>query len=165
MVWRAVLVILAGCLGAMGQTNVTSFTVTPAALNFAAIDPDTGGPAVQSSTALTRLTNTGVQRPWTLYVESDTATLAGCTHIPASALVVTCTIATLDSNNMSGKAYCKSSPVQVSTTRSVIAYGTQGNRDVTITAGFQVAFTDSWRYRAALSPACTVSLRYTMDAP
>ncbi len=163
--WWAALVSFAGCIGAMGQTNVTSFTVTPTALSFAAIDPDAGGPAAQSSTAVTRLTNTGVLRPWTLYVESETATLAGCAHIPASALVVTCTTATADSSNSSGKAYCNSSPVPVSTSRSVIANGAQGNRDVTITVGFQVSFADSWRYQAVLAPACTVSLRYTVDAP
>ncbi len=164
MVWRIALVILAGCLGAMGQTNVTSFTVTPTALNFAAIDPDTGGPAAQSSTAVARLTSAWL-RPWNLYVQSETPTLTNCGSIPASALIVRCQTATITSLFNLGSATCNSSSIPVSTTQATVAGGTQGIFGNTITVNFQVSFADSWRYRAALAPACTVSLRYTVDAP
>ena len=160
--WRVVLILVAGCLGAAGQTDITSFTVTPTALNFAAIDPDTGGPAAQSSTVVIRFSG-AFFRPWTLYVQSESPTLSNCGSIPASALVVRCASASI--NGWLGSASCNASSIPVSTTPATLAAGNQGIFSTPITVNLQVSFADSWRYRAALLPACTVSLRYTADLP
>lgn len=147
------------------QTRITQYFVTPAALAFSATDPDEGGPAPQQVSITVRLEHTQVQRSWTLYVESETDSLSGCGYIPASALTAACTSATHDSGNNSAKAYCTSAPVPVSTTRAVVAYGNQGNRDHNLAVNLKISMADSWRYQAAVSPACTTSLRYTMVAP
>jgi len=160
--WRIALVIFAGCLGAMGQTNVSSLTVTPTTLNFTAIDPDTGGPAAQSTTAVTRISGSWFGA-WYLYVQSETPTLTNCGSIPASALVVRCQTASI--NGWLSNASCNSSSIPVSTTQATMASGNVGILSSAITVNFQVSFADSWRYRAALAPACTVSLRYTVNAP
>jgi hypothetical protein len=162
VMWRIALVIFAGCLGAMGQTNVSSLTVTPATLNFTAIDPDTGGPAAQASTAVARISGAWFGA-WYLYVQSETPTLTNCGSIPASALVVRCQTASI--NGWLSNASCNSSSIPVSTTQATMASGNVGIFSTMITVNFQVSFADSWRYRAALAPACTVSLRYTVNAP
>jgi hypothetical protein len=159
----AVLLALAAALAA--QTRIAQFAVTPAAMSFQATDPDLGGPAAQTATVVFRLENTQVQRPWTLYVQAESASMSGCSSIPASALTATCTSATHDSGNNSGKTYCTAAPIPISTSRAVVAYGNQGNRDHNAWVGIAVSMADSWRYQAALSPACTISLRYTLDAP
>ena len=160
--WRAALVIFVGCFEAMGQTNVTSFTVTPTALNFAAIDPDTGGPAAQPSTAVARISGAWFGA-WYFYVQSETPTLTNCGSIPASALIVRCQTASI--NGFLSNASCNSSSIPLSTTQATMASGNVGIFSSTITVNFQVSFADRWRYRAALAPACTVSLRYTVNAP
>lgn len=160
----AALLLLLQAPGA-AQTRIAQFVITPTQLSFTAIDPDQGGPAPQSTAATFRLLGPNVQSPWTLYVESESASMSGCGSIPASALKVTCTSASHDSGNNSGKAYCAASPVAVSTSRAVAAYGNQGNRDHNVRVDLQVTMADSWRYQAALSPSCTISLRYTVDAP
>jgi hypothetical protein len=162
MMWRIALIIFVGSLGAMGQTNITSFTVTPMALNFAVIDPDTGGPAAQSSTAVTRISG-AFFGAWYLYVQSETPTLTNCGSIPASALIVRCQTASV--NGFLGSATCNAAAIPVSTTQATVASGNVGIFSTAITVNFQVSFADSWRYRAALAPACTVSLRYTVNAP
>ena len=159
------LVLLALQAPVEAQTMITQYFVTPTALAFSATGPDQGGPAPQQASITVRLERTQVHRSWTLYVESETASLSGCNSIPASALTASCTSATHDSDNNSAKAYCTASPVPVSTTRAVVAYGYQGNRDHNLSVNLQISMADSWRYQAALSPACTISLRYTMDAP
>lgn len=162
---QAALVLVSFQFPAAAQTRIAQFSLTPTALSFAAADPDQGGPAPQLVSIAIRLERTAVQRPWTLYVESETEAMAGCGSIPASALTAACSSANHDSGNNSGKAYCAASPVQVSTSRAVVAYGNQGNRDHNLWITLQISMADSWRYQAALSPACTISLRYTLDAP
>ncbi len=160
--WRVVLILVAGCLGVAGQTDITSFTVTPTALNFTATDPDTGGPAAQSSTAVIRFSG-ALFRPWTLYVQAEGPTLTNCGSIPASALILRCSTASI--NGWLDSASCNASSIPLSTTPATLAAGNQGIFSTAITVNLQVSFADSWRYRAALAPACTVSLRYTADLP
>jgi hypothetical protein len=162
---RLAAVLLAMTAAVAAQTRITQFTVTPATMSFQATDPDQGGPAPQNSTVVWRLENTAVQRPWTLYVQAESASMSGCSSIPASALTAACTSATHDSGNNSAKMYCTAAPIPISTSRAVVAYGNQGNRDHNALVGIAVSMADSWRYQAALSPACTISLRYTLDAP
>ncbi|MBA3973036.1 MAG: hypothetical protein C0504_02320 [Candidatus Solibacter sp.] len=160
--WRIVLILVAGCLGAYGQTGITSFTVTPSALSFTAADPDTGGPAAQSSTAVIRF-NGAFFRPWTLYVQSEGPTLTNCGSIPASALVLRCT--SESGKGFLGSTSCNASPIPLSTTSATHAAGNQGIFNSAITANLQVTFAGTWRYRAALAPACTASIRNTADLP
>lgn len=159
--WRIALILLACCLGATAA-DITSFLVTPAAMNFAAIDPDTGGPAAQSSTVSIRFTGSFFGA-WTLSVQSEGPVLINCGTIPASAVAVRCVSATID--GWFGGASCNGSPIPVSTSPAILATGGEGIFSSNITVNLQVSFADSWRYRAALAPACTVSLRYTADLP
>lgn len=163
--WRiAVLTFLALTPALFGQTDIRTFTLTPMTLSFTAVDPDTGGPAPQSSTATVTWQGAWF-RPWTLYVQAESSSLTNCGFIPASAVVARCTSATITGFWGLGSASCNSATIPVSTSPAVVASGTQGAFNNTVTVNVQTSFADSWRYRAVLAPACTVSLRYTVDAP
>jgi hypothetical protein len=153
------------CLGlaAAGQAQIQSFTVTPGALSFTAIDPDTGGPAPQSSTLEVRFRGFPT-RYWTLHVQADSAALENCGAIPASAVQVRCESASF-SGSGPGNAACNSAAIPLSATPQLLVQGRQGNQANTITVNLRVAFADQWQYPAALAPACTISLRYTVDIP
>lgn len=150
-------------LAVAAPAQIHSFTVTPGALSFAALDPDAGGPAPQTSQAVARFSGSP-SRDWTMSVQAETASLENCGHIPASALEVRCETATLVGTGPVN-AVCNSSVVPVSTSPQIVAQGRQGNHANTLTVQLQVSFADRWRYRAAVSPACSVSLRYTVDIP
>jgi hypothetical protein len=149
-------------LAVASPAQIQSFTVTPGALSFTALDPDTGGPAPQTSQAVVRFRGSP-SRDWTISVQAETASLENC-GIPASAIEVLCQSATLAGTGP-GNAVCNSSAIPLSSMPQVVAQGRQGAQVSTVTVNLQVSFADRWRYAAAVSPACLVSLRYTVDIP
>lgn len=150
-------------LAVASPAQIHSFTVTPGALSFTAVDPDTGGPAPQTSQAVARFRGSP-SRYWTMSVQAETASLENCGGIPVSAIEVLCQSATLVGAGP-GNAVCNSSAIPLSSTPQVVAQGRQGTQVSTVTVNLQVSFADRWRYPAAVSPACSVSLRYTVDIP
>ncbi len=149
---------------AAGLAQIQSFTVTPGALSFVALDPDTGGPAPQSSEVAARFQGRLFQ-PWTLYAQAETPSLESCGQVPASALRLRCQSATITSFLNLGSAACNSGEIPLSTTPQIVAQGSQGLFVNRLTVNVRLAFADRWAYPAALAPSCTVSLRYTVDVP
>lgn len=149
---------------AAGQAQIQSFTVSPGALSFMAVDPDTGGPAPQTSTVAAQFQG-GLFRPWMLYAQVESPSLESCGQVPASALRLTCQSATITSFLNLGSAACNSAVLPLSTTPQIVAQGNQGIFINRLTVNVRLAFTDQWRYPAALAPACSVSVRYTVDIP
>ena len=150
-------------LAVTAPAQIQSFTVTPGALSFTALNPDTGGPAPQASTVVV-VFNGRPSGSWVLYVQAESANLENCGTVPVSAVEVRCVTASLAGNGP-GNAACNSSALSLSSSPQMVAQGRQGNRLSTMTVGLQLGFADQWRYRAALSPACSVFLRYTVDIP
>lgn len=151
-------------LAVASPAQINSFTVTPGALSFMAVDPDTGGPAPQASLAYVTFRATWFQ-PWRLYVQAEMPSLESCGAVPVSALQVRCQSATITGFLNLGSAACNSATIPLSTSPQLVAQGTQGIFNNQISANLQVGFADRWRYPAAVSPACSVSLRYTVDIP
>jgi hypothetical protein len=82
--------------------------------------------------------------------------------VPLSAFRVTCNSLNLPP---SATGSCVGSPITLSGTPQVVANGGQGSGTRNYQATLQVSFSDSWRYPGALSPACSVNLIYTLEAP
>lgn len=150
-------------LAAASPAQIQSFTVTPGALSFTAVDPDTGGPAPQSSQAVVRFSGSP-SRYWTMSVQAEAASLENCGGVPASAIEVRCQSATLVGAGP-GNAACNSSAIPLSTTPQVVAQGRQGTQTNTLTVALQVSFADRWSYPATEAAACSIQLRYTVDIP
>lgn len=159
--WRMwVLLLLGSAAEALrAQSDVRWLTLSPVALNFSSADPDTGM-AAASSTATWRIRFGSTTRTWQLRVHSSSAIVAGCGKVPLNAFRISCSsvVAAKDGTGLCG------APVSLSVYPQVIASGNQGDHNYNTTAQLQVQFLDSWRYPAALSPACSLVLSYTLDA-
>jgi hypothetical protein len=141
------------------QTDVRWLTVSPSALNFTSADPSTGL-ASASSTVTWRLRFANTARPWQLRVHSLRPDVTNCGKVPLSAFRVSCSSLTVGKG---GNGVC-GAPVSLSVYPQIIASGSQGNHNYNSTAVLQVLFLDSWTYPAALSPACSLILTYTLEA-
>lgn len=160
--WKGTgVLVLAGLLsaGLRAQTAISSFTVNPASVGFAAADP-AASPAPVTATVQFRLTGTFF-RPWTLSVQSASSTVANCPRVPLAAFAVNCTAVT---NPFLGSGGCAGSAVSLTTSPQTVANGGQGFGTNTTTVTLQVSFTDSWRYPGALAPGCGLNLTYTLNA-
>ena len=143
------------------QTDIRWLTVTPHDVSFTAVDPSSN-PPTGTVTAQWRIRNGRPTRPWTLTVQALSAVVGNCGKVPLSAFRVRCASLKL-AGNATGS--CSSSPVVVSTGAGVLAWGTQSPGARTYTANLTVEFVDSWQYPGALSPACSLSLNYSVNAP
>ncbi|MBE7542437.1 MAG: hypothetical protein M9913_13730 [Bryobacteraceae bacterium] len=159
----AALVLLWG-MAVASPAQIHSFTVTPGALSFTALDPDAGGPVPQVSLAYVDF-RANLFQAWRLYVQAEMPLLENCATVPVSALQVRCQSATITGFLNLGSAACNSATIPLSTSPQLVAQGNQGIFNNQISANLQVGFADRWRYAAAVSPACSVSLRYTVDIP
>jgi hypothetical protein len=161
--WKWAPVIVFGILpvAVRAQSTIASLTVTPTTVTFTAANP-AASPAPISTTVNWRITGGAVSRPWTLRVQALPASVSNCPLVPVSAFRVTC-----NSLNMPPTATgsCVSGPIVLSGTPQVVANGNQGSGNRNYRANLQVSFADSWRYPGALSPACSVNLIYTLEAP
>lgn len=159
--WAPVIVVGMLPLAARAQSTIASLTVTPSTVTFAAANP-AASPAPIATTVAWRITGGAVRRPWTLRVQALPGSVANCPRVPVSAFRVTCNSLTLPP---SAAGSCVSSPIALSGTPQVVANGNQGSGVRNYRATLQVSFADSWRYPGALSPACSINLTYTLDAP
>jgi len=161
--WKWAPVIVFGMLpqAVRAQSTIASLTVTPSSVTFTAANP-AASPAPISTTVAWRITGGAVSRPWTLRVQALPSAVSNCPMVPLSAFRVTCNSLTLPP---SAAGSCVSSPVTLSGTPQVVANGNQGSGARNYRAALQVSFVDSWRYPGALSPACSVNLVYTLEAP
>jgi hypothetical protein len=141
---------------------------TPATIQFTANQPGTGTPVAGNSSATVTWTLTGGVRnnTWTLSVYANSTTFTGCTTVPASAVGVSCSSATVTGGS-GATANCQSGgPFTLPTTAPgrQVASGHEGNAassPFTVVLNYQ--FTDSWSYIANAS--CPLTITYTVNAP
>ena len=159
--WRmcSLLLLLVAAEPLSAQADVRWVTLSPTALNFSAVDPDSGI-ASASSTVSWRIRDGSTTRTWQLRVHSVASNVTGCGKVPLSAFRVSCNSVVVPKG---GNGVC-GAPVPLSTSQSIIASGDQGDRKTNSVAELNVQFVDSWRYPAALSPSCSVVITYTIDA-
>jgi hypothetical protein len=147
-------------------TAIASFTVSPASITFNATDPDFPTVAGSSAgTATLSITGGASGRSWTMSLQASGTTFTGCATVPASAVTVTCTSATdTNTGGSTGTAIC-SAPFALSTTSTQFAGGKEGTVSDRYDVTLSFTLTDSWRYIAATTPTCPITLTYTADAP
>ncbi len=140
--------------------TVSGVTATPGAISFSSPDPDTGTVALTPAVVSWTASDGNNARNWILAITAGSASFTGCATVPASAIQVTCSSV----EPIGGSGTCSNS-FPLSAAYRQIAGGVQGDGARNYTVNVAFTFTDSWRYRAALSPACTLSLTYLVIAP
>jgi hypothetical protein len=139
------------------QASNFTLYVSPATISFSATDPD-APPVAGSATTTVYWTVTGnLLRPWNLGLSSAATTFTNCPTVPISAVTVACTSASAGGGLSS--ATCSAASV-LSTSRTVVASGTEGfgSRDYSVTLTYTL--TDQWKYIARMSPQCTLTITY-----
>jgi hypothetical protein len=155
--------VLAGAMGVIaevGDARVSQLSALPATLTFAASDPDAVAAPGSTVAVVSWRVQQSRQSSWTLSVSAAGATFAGCGWAPASAVEVTCTGVTA----MGGGSGSCAAPLRLSAAPQQIAAGVQMQNDMLYVAIISLRFFDSWRYIAASSPACSLSITYTVNA-
>jgi hypothetical protein len=153
--------------GPIPLATLSTLKATPATIQFTANQPGTGTPVAGNSSATVTWTLTaGVRNnTWTLSVYANSTTFTGCTTVPASAVGVSCSTATVPSTG-GATANCQSGgPFTLPTTApgQQVASGHEGNAS---SSAFSVVlnyqFTDSWQY---IANTCPLTITYTVNAP
>lgn len=159
--WKgAGMMLLALAGGAVrAQTSIVSFTTSPSSVSFAAVDP-AASPAPVSVSAQWRLSGASFQ-PWSLTVQSASATVGNCPKVPVSAFRAACVAV---ENPAGGSGGCSGGTLTLTTSPQTLASGTEGSKSSRTTVTLQVSFVDSWRYPGALSPGCSLNLTYVLNA-
>ncbi len=140
--------------------TLSTITATPATISFSATDPDLGSVAGSTTSTVTwSLTGGNKNQSWTLTVQAGGASFTGCATAPAAAVTVTCASASVSGGNGTGSC---NGPFTLSTSPQQVAGGFEG-QNYTVTINFTL--TDRWRYIAATTPSCTLTLTYTVNAP
>jgi hypothetical protein len=127
----------------MAQSRLGPIIATPAAIRFTATDPDQGSVAGTPATITWTVSN-------------------GCGTVPASAIRVSCSSATVSGGF--GNGAC-AAPFSLSNTPQLLASGRQGLFTNTHTVNVNFSFTDSWRYIASNGASCSLALTYSVTAP
>lgn len=142
--------------------TVSNLAVSPTSMTFVATDPDLVTVTGPATTVTWQVAGGTGSATWTLKVAASASTFAGCATVPASAVTVSCTSATVGGGG--GNGTCGGA-VALSTTPTQIASGKEGGgtRDYTVTLGSTLA--DKWKYIATQTPSCTLTLTYTVTAP
>ena len=139
--------------------GISSYTVSPASVTFAAANPTTT-PSVSGSSTVTlnfSLTGGNSARTWNIQLKSTTATFAGCTTVPLSAITATCGSVTGGTGGTCAGGFA------VSTTNTQVASGTEttGSASYSVTVNFALA--DDWKYLPATCTAQTFSYLLTAN--
>ncbi|MBI4889599.1 MAG: hypothetical protein HY821_03170 [Acidobacteria bacterium] len=158
---RAALFILVSILAPAlrAQSLIISLNVSPSSVTFTAPDPSSS-PAPASASISWWISHGSTYRTWTLRVLASPASVTNCPNVPLSAFTIRC--ASL--GNAASYGSC-AGPVSLSGTGSILATGQQRKGTNLYSANISVQFTDSWRYPGATSPACALTLSYTVEAP
>lgn len=137
----------------------TALAVNPATVSFRAVDPDQ---PVVAGNALATVTWQGVgqpPRPWHLSLQSDGVSFDNCSEIPATAVVVSCSNATV---NGGGSAVCGAT-APLSHGSRIVASGQQSASNASYQVNLSFTLSDSWKYVAQTNPPCSLTLTYTVD--
>lgn len=150
-------------------TAIQNFIVAPGTVSFAASDPDSPS-HTGSSTVTWSLTGGSFLRNWTLQVASSGSLFGGgspsCGTVPASAVTFSCASATYSNGGFLTSASCSAGTFTLSTTYQTVASGREGTGGTpSFTVALSFTLLDSWSYVANLSPPCTLSVSYSLNAP
>jgi hypothetical protein len=155
---RAFVLAVAGWWGTglASAGDIQSIYASPGSIGFVAPDPDT--PPAPVPATLTWKTHGGGP-DYSVTVQAGASHFENCPGVPVSAVRVACV-----SIDQPGEGAC-APPFPLSASPRLLATGPQkpGNRTFTISLTF--TFADRWRYVAALSPLCSLSLTYVVNAP
>ena len=143
-------------------TTVGTVTATPSTISFNATDPDLGSVAGNSPATVSWDATAGNNsNNWTLTVQAAATSFTGCGTVPVGAVTVACSSASVSAGG--GTGVC-SGAFPLSTLSQQVAGGKEGNGTRSYTVNINFTLTDRWRYVAALSPPCTITLTYTVNA-
>lgn len=133
-------------------------TVTPSAIYFSAVNPDTS-PTVNGN-AQSTYTFMYQKTAWALSITAP-STFSGCSNIPASAVMVSCVSATTISGCNGDTVQCAAGgPWPLSATGTQVAVGSTDNCADKLQVVLNFTFTDDWKYPAA---TCTLPLTYAIQ--
>lgn len=151
--------------GPIPLATLSTLKATPATIQFTANNP--GSAVAGNSSATVTWTLTGGVRfnTWTLSVYANSTTFTGCTTVPASAVGVSCSSATVTGGGGATAACQTGGPFTLPTTApgQQVASGREGNAassPFTVVLNYQ--FTDSWQY---IANTCPLTITYTVNAP
>ena len=134
-----------GGLQAGPATSLTPVSAAPSTISFAATDPDLGSVSGSSASTVSWTTTGGSSgSTWNLKVQAGAGSFTNCATVPTSAV----TASTLSTSGQ-----------QVATGHE----STGASQPYSVSINFTLA--DSWAYIAKTSPACTLTLTYTVTAP
>ena len=138
-----------------------NLSVSPATITFNATNPDLAPVALGSASASVVWQNrNGNPGTWSLSVQADTPSFSNCPRVPISAVTVSC--ASAATNTRSGNC---SPAFALSTSPQVVASGNQDNGTFGYSVMLSFALADNWKYIAATSPPCSLSLSYSATVP
>jgi hypothetical protein len=147
--------------GPPAATSLASVTASPSTISFTATDPDLGSVAGSSASTVSWTTSGGSSgSTWNLKVQAGAASFTNCASVPTSAVTATCSSVT------GGSSGACSAAITLSTSGQQVATGHEangGSQPYSVKMNFTLA--DSWAYIAKTSPACTLTLTYTVTAP
>jgi len=145
-------------------TSVNSMSATPATIQFTANNPGSAVAGNSSATVSWTISGGASGNTWTLSVYANSATFTGCSTVPASAVGVSCTSASVTGTGAT--ASCQAGgPFTLPHTApgQRVASGNEGNSNshtYTVVLNYQI--TDAWKY---IANTCPLTITYTVNAP
>jgi len=146
------------------DTTLSTMSAAPATIQFTANNP--GSAVAGNSSATVGWTTQGGTsgNTWTLSIYANSASFVGCTTVPASAVSVSCSSASVTGGKAT--ASCQSGgPFTLPSTApgQQVASGDEGNSgNHSYTIGLSYQFTDSWEF---IANTCPLTVTYTVNAP
>jgi hypothetical protein len=169
---RKILILPAAGLILLGSSllwaiNVTSLTATPGTITFNANTPGSNIAGNPPSAIVTFSITSSSHSNWTLSAGSTASTFTSCPTVPASAVQVECTAASVSPGGAGANASCAVTGFTAlpSTLPGLqVASGKEpmdgSTKNYTITLAYQLA--DSWKYVA--NAMCPLTVTYTANA-
>jgi len=142
---------------ALPAADPTNISVSPQTLSFQSSDPDSSPATATASVTWSVWFGSG---SWNLSVRANSSTLANCPAVPVSAIRVRCASVSVG-GIPAGSGTC-AQPFLLTTTSQKVAAGTQGRIFANYAISIIYEFTDSWKYRGATSPPCSLTLTYAI---
>jgi hypothetical protein len=144
---------------------VRTLTATPATIQFTANNPGSAIAGNLSATVGWTFRGGVNGHTWTLSVYADSTTFTGCTTVPASAVGVSCSSASVTGTGGPTAACTSGGPFTLPTTApgQQVASGNEGTSNAdTYSVVLNYQFTDSWSY---IANTCPLTITYTVNAP
>lgn len=146
---------------------IDTLSASPSSIVLTSSDPDTAVTATGSVVARVAFASLG--KAWDIKVQASSTSLTNCSSVPASAITVSCSSVGTSGGLLFGpNGSCRPS-FTLSTIPTTLASGTQGDGGLILfpdhyTIQTTFSFADGWQYAGASSPACGVTLVYTINA-